>query len=64
MGEVVQIKRTGNPGNSAREAIYRYFEGPFFEAQMQKIGDPTLSQADHLLAWLYAEGFIIGPIQK
>lgn len=48
-----------NLGNGAREAVQRYFAGPFFDAQLQKIGDATLSQTDHLLAWLYAEGFIV-----
>jgi hypothetical protein len=56
MGDVIPI-RPANPGNGAREALVRYFGSlDFFN---YKLNGGEMNEADHLLAWLWNEGFIV-----
>jgi hypothetical protein len=44
------IEDTGQGGNQAREALIQYFDEYEFE-------DTGMYKPDHLLAWLWVEGF-------
>ena len=65
MGDIVPIRKA-NPGNGVREALQRYFEGREFHRYLiahQHLECPNapLSETDHFLAWLAAEGFMVRP---
>ena len=47
---VIKLGLYRNPGNGAREALQRYFEGQ------------QLAGVDHLLAWLWINGFKVVPL--
>ena len=48
-------------GSGAREAVERYFVDETPMETNSYVG--LLSRADHLLAWLWAEGFMVVPIE-
>lgn len=56
MADVIQLSEHRPSGNGGREAVERYF------AEFPKdtpIGD--LIRADHMLLWLWGEGFMLAP---
>lgn len=53
MADVVDIAEYRNPGNGAREILEKYFA----EQGLIRSNAP-----DHLLAWLWAEGYKVVPL--
>ena len=49
---VIKLSLYRNPGNGARETLLRYFEGQ------------TMEGVDHLLAWLWIQGFKVVPLEN
>lgn len=62
MGDVVRL-RPENPGNGAREVLEIYFltdaYGRYWRLPDAVLEGPRLSRTDHLLAWLYEQGFVV-----
>lgn len=53
MGEIIQFYATTPKGNGAREKLQEYFSHDW---------DTELLRYDHMLAWLWVEGFKIVPL--
>lgn len=70
MGDVVSL----HPGNGAKETLDRYFDTDAYGAYIAAgaLGSAAaasnggwlgLNATDHLLAWLWAEGFVVKPLE-
>jgi hypothetical protein len=58
---VIKLDAYSNPGNGAREALQRYFdEWPHRPAAR---GELELRRVDHMLAWLWMQGFKVVPLE-
>lgn len=67
MGDLVKLPVTFAVRNGAREVIQRYFDEDTFQRYVSEACAPTgngegLCAGDHLLAWLWVEGFKVVPL--
>lgn len=60
-GNVVPFP-TANEGNGAPAAITTYIDGNTYAGYVATNPDPLLSQADHMLTWLWTAGFKVVPV--
>jgi hypothetical protein len=71
MGTLVELDDYRHPGNGAREVLQRYFaEWPLarWRDQLDLLGrvrqEFELRRVDHMLAWLWVEGFKVVPLSE